>query len=338
MSVHVARQRAPDAPRTPFFGLHAVPRFRFPWAWPFGKPSRRMTDPEGTLVLELGARFEAFAHGLARPLVFFDIEATGTDPLSDRIVEISLVRVHAGGRIDPPCTWRVDPGVRIPLEAIAVHGITNEALAGKPTFEQIADEVAACIDGADLAGFSIGRFDVRILHAELVRAGRVVDFSRTRVVDAQVIYHRREPRHLAAALRFYCDKPHDGAHGAEADAIASLEVFAGQLARYDDLELDLEELHELSATHNEAYCDGARRFAWRDNEPAFNFGRLRGKSLRWVASDPTERKYLRWFLDGSFDEDAKAIVREALGGRIRRRRRTDGPELVVESLEGLAAP
>ena len=177
------------------------------------------------------------------------------------------------------------------------------------------------IHDCDLAGFSIGRFDVRILQAEFVRAGRVIDFSSTRVVDSQVIFHRREPRNLSAALRFYRNKELTGAHGAEADTVAALEVFAGQLERYEDLELDVEALHELSASHNDAFCDLGRRFMWRENEPVFNFGRLRGKSLRWVAGDPTERRYLKWFLEGHFDEDAKGIVREALNGRIRRRRR-----------------
>ena len=101
--------------------------------------------------------------------------------------------------------------------------------------------------------------------------------------------------------------------------IWSLEVFAGQLERYDDLPLGIDDLHAVSSLHNDAFCDGGRRFAWRDNEPVFNFGRLRGKSLRWVAGDPTERTYLRWMVDGQFEEDAKDLVREALRGRIRSR-------------------
>jgi len=268
---------------------------------------------------DLGPRFEAFAAALTRPVVFFDIEATGTDPLSDRIIEISIVRVVPRLGIEVPRTWRIDPKVRIPAEATEVHGITNEALAGQPAFEDVAAEIAEAVQGSDLAGFSIGRFDVRILHAELVRAGQSVDFTQTRVIDTQVIFHRREPRHLAAALLFYRGRELHDAHGAEADAVASLEVFAGQLDRYADLALDIAALHEVSASQNDAYCDTSRRFAWRDNEPTFNFGRLRGKSLRWVAGDPTERKYLRWFLDGTFEDDAKLIVRDALHGKIRRR-------------------
>lgn len=274
---------------------------------------------------ELGPRFEAFVAGLDRPIVFFDIEATGADPIADRIVEISAVRVSAGG-VEPARTWRIDPGVKIPSEASDIHGIYNRDLEGAPRFADVAQELAEVFTGADLAGFSITRFDVRILQAEFVRAGRMVDFSRTRIVDAQVIYHQREPRNLAAALRFYRDRDLHDAHGAQADTVASLEVLAGQLARYDDLELGIDALHAISSLHNDAYCDHARRFAWRDREPVFNFGRLRGKSLRWVAGDPNERNYLRWFIDGNFDEDAKDIVREAMRGRIRCR-----PELGARS-------
>lgn len=282
-----------------------------------GEPA---TASGGLHLPELGPRFAAFAERLRRPIVFFDIEATGTDPVSDRIVEISAVRVNPPpGTIDPPRTWRVNPGVRIPAEAIEIHGITNEQLASERSFGELADEIASIFVDADLAGFSIGRFDIRILQAEFVRAGRMVDFTGARVVDAQVIFHQREPRHLAAALEFYRGKELVDAHGAEADTLAALEVFAGQLERYEDLDLSIEGLHIVSSQHNDAYCDQARRFAWRDHEPVFNFGRLRGKSLRWVASDPNERSYLRWFVDSNFDEDAKTIVREALRGRIRRR-------------------
>lgn len=292
-------------------------------------PTRVETDPADAaaadvaaaeLVARFGARFEAFWRSLTRPVVFFDIEATGTDPMSDRIVELSAVRVEpppAGVR--PARTWRINPEMRIPSEASEIHGIVNDDLLREPTFAAIVPEIIEVFGEADLAGFSIGRFDVRILTAELARAGSSLDLSTSRVIDAQVIYHQREPRNLSAAVRFYCDKELVDAHGAEADTFAALEVFAGQLARYPDLPLTLDALDDASSAHNDAYCDGQRRFMWRDSEPVFNFGRMRGKSLRAIASDPIERKYLRWFLDGSFDEDAKGIVREALQGLIRRR-------------------
>jgi len=268
----------------------------------------------------LGPRFGAFWRSLTRPVVFFDIEATGTDPISDRIVELSALRIEpppAGDVVSR--TWRINPQIRIPSEASEIHGIVNEDLVGSPIFAAAASEIVEVFTGVDLAGFSIGRFDVRILSAELARAGSTLDLSASRVIDSQVIYHQREPRNLTAALRYYCDKELVDAHGAEADTMASLEVFAGQLERYEDLPTDVDALNDESSAHNDAYCDGQRRFVWRDNEPVFNFGRMRGKSLRSIAADPHERKYLRWFLEGSFDEDAKGIVRDALQGQIRRR-------------------
>jgi DNA polymerase-3 subunit epsilon len=274
---------------------------------------------------DLGPRFSELVQQLSRPLVFVDIEATGTDPVLDRIVEISLVRVVGPGGdagpagVLPPVTLRVDPQVRIPVEASEVHGIVNDDLQGAPSFADVAPQIADLLRDADLAGFAVGRFDVRILAQEFQRVGIELDFSKMRVIDTQVIFHRREPRHLAAALQFYRDKELVDAHGAEADTVASLEVLAGQLERYPDLPLSLDELEQVSSQRNDAYCDSHRRFSWRDNEPVFNFGRLRGVALRWVAADPDERRYLRWFLEGSFEEDAKSIVREALAGQIRRR-------------------
>lgn len=269
-------------------------------------------------VEELGPRFADFLRGLQRPLVFFDTETTGTDPAIDRVVEISMIRVSSGG-VEPPRTWRLNPGVRIPVEASEIHGITNHDVADKPTFAQIADELLAFLRGCDLAGFNIGRFDVRVLQNEFSRVGRGFEMSGVKVIDAQVIYHQKEPRNLTAAMRFYCDKELKDAHGAEADTIATLEVFAGQLGRYGELSLNVDSLHDVSNITSAGYVDNARRFIWRDNEPVFNFGRLKGKSLRWAASEPTERAYMRSIVQGSFDEDTKAIVRDALAGRIRLR-------------------
>jgi len=269
-------------------------------------------------VEDLGPRFADFLHGLKRPLIFFDTETTGTDPAIDRVVEISMIRVSAAG-VEPPRTWRLNPGVRIPIEASEIHGITNQDVADKPTFAAAADELLAYLRGCDLAGFNIGRFDVRVLQNEFSRVGKSFELAGVRVIDAQVIYHQKEPRNLTAAMRFYCDKELKDAHGAEADTLATLEVFAGQLGRYEDLSLTVESLHEVSNVTSSGYVDGARRFVWRDNEPVFNFGRLKGKSLRWAASEPTERAYMRSIVQGNFDEDTKGIVREALAGRIRLR-------------------
>lgn len=287
-------------------------------------PAHAPTPPALPSAQDLGPRFEAFVAQLERPIVFFDTETTGTDPVSDRIIEISLIRISpAPVGIEPARTWRVNPQMRIPSESTAVHGIRNEDVESAPTFAQIAAELDAFLGGADLAGFNVGRFDVRVLQSEFMRVGIPFDVADRSIVDAQVIFHRREPRNLSAALRFYRDKELVGAHGAQADTVATLEVFAGQLERYADLATSVGELHALSVSINDNYCDIGRRFQWRDNEPVFNFGKLKGKSLRWAASDPNERNYLRWMLEGTFEPDAKAIVRDALEGKILIRQRDE---------------
>ena len=269
---------------------------------------------------ELGPRFLEFVQRLERPVVFLDIEATGVDPMRDRIIEISLLRLSADPvTIAPPQTWRVDPKQRIPQEASEIHGIFNEDLEGCPTFPELAPELAEILRGADLAGFSISRLDLRLLKAEFARCSVDLDLSAARLIDAQVIFHTREPRNLAAAVEFYCNKTHDNAHGAEADTIASLEVFAGQLERYADLPVAVEELDELATALNSQFVDSSRRFTWKDGEPAFNFGKLKGKPLRWAAGDPEHRAYLRRLLQGTLEGDAHDLVVEALQGKIRRR-------------------
>lgn len=271
-------------------------------------------------IKELGPRFFEFVERLERPVVFLDIEATGVDPMRDRIIEISLLRISANPvTIAPPRTWRVDPKQRIPLEASEIHGIFNEDLEGCPSFQELASELADLLRGADLAGFSISRLDLRILKAEFARCSVDLDLTAAKLIDAQVIFHTREPRNLAAAVQFYCGESHDGAHGAEADTIASLKVFAGQLSRYADLPIVVPELDELAAAQNSQFVDATRRFSWKDGEPAFNFGKLKGKPLRWAAGDPEHRGYLRRLLQGTLEGEAHDLVVEALQGKIRRR-------------------
>jgi DNA polymerase-3 subunit epsilon len=271
-------------------------------------------------IADLGPRFFAFVESLTRPVVFFDLETTGTDHQRDRIVEISVLRVcPMPVAIEPPKTWRVNPGIRIPKESAAIHGINDEDVADAPSFGDLADELIELFKDCDLGGFAISRMDVKLLNREFERAKKQFSLNGARMVDAQVIYHRREPRDLGAAMKFYRGRELEGAHGAEADTVASLEVFAGQLERYEDLPVDVTALDEVTQSQNDAYVDRERRFVWRDGEPAFNFGKLRGKSLRAAAGDPTERPYLRWILQGTFEEDTKALVREALEGKIRTR-------------------
>jgi DNA polymerase-3 subunit epsilon len=167
---------------------------------------------------------------LERPLIVFDTETTGTNPRADRVIEIACLKVHPDGRREQ---WlrRINPGIPIPPASTAIHGITDADVAGEPRFRELAPELAAFLAGCDLAGYNIAGFDLPVLRAEFLRAGVAFEVSDRRLVDAQRIFFSREPRHLAAAARFYCQSEHAGAHGALADAEMTLRVLEGQLER-----------------------------------------------------------------------------------------------------------
>ena len=161
---------------------------------------------------------------LTRPIVFFDLETTGTNVNSDRIVEISVIKLLPDGRAIEK-TRRINPEMPIPAEATAVHHITDEDVAGEKTFRQVAASLAQLLTGCDIAGFNSNRFDIPLLDQEFCRAGIEFDFSKARFIDVQTIYHKKEPRTLSAAYQYYCGKPLEGAHGASADTRATWRCF-----------------------------------------------------------------------------------------------------------------
>jgi DNA polymerase-3 subunit epsilon len=249
---------------------------------------------------------------LKRPLVVIDTETTGAVPFRDRIVEIAMVKIFPDGTRE---RWeqRVNPEVRIPIEATAVHGITNQDVENCPTFRRIAEEVVRRIGDADLCGFNIHSFDLRIMAAEFARCGQPFQMENRAIVDVQVIFHRREPRDLAAAVRFYLGRELEGAHGAGADAEATLDVLLGQLDRYPDLDPTVEGLAAASKRTSDRYVDPDRKLEWRDGEACFAFGKHSGRLVRDVtASDPD---YLSWVLASDFPDTLKSILREAKEGR-----------------------
>jgi DNA polymerase III subunit epsilon len=252
---------------------------------------------------------------LKRPLVVLDTETTGSVVFRDRIVEIAMVKLHPDGKRE---RWdrRVNPEVRIPIEATAIHGITNQDVEGCPPFRRIAEELVRWIGDADLCGFNIHSFDQRILAAELARCGQPFPMEDRVIVDVQVIFHRREPRDLSAAVRFYLGRDHAGAHGAGADAEATLDVLLAQLERYSDLDRSVGGLAAASKRSSDRYVDPDRKLEWRDGEACFAFGKHSGQKLRDVAtSDPD---YLSWVLASDFPETLKSILRGAREGRFPR--------------------
>jgi DNA polymerase-3 subunit epsilon len=250
---------------------------------------------------------------LSRPLAFFDLETTGTDPLRDKIVEIALVRVDPSGSREAT-TRRINPGRPIPAEATAVHGIRDEDVAHAPAFSQVAREILDVLKDADLAGFNVRRFDVPLLDREFRDAGLDLALLTRRIVDVMTIFHKKEPRDLTAAVRFFLDREHAGAHGAEADVLASIEVLQAQLARYPDLPRTIDALDAFCHPVPAGAVDRGGKFVLRDGEVVFAFGKQKGRALREVAA--RQRDYLEWILKQDFPEDARALVEKALrGGR-----------------------
>ncbi|RYY66619.1 MAG: 3'-5' exonuclease [Chitinophagaceae bacterium] len=238
---------------------------------------------------------------LERPLVFFDLETTGTNVAVDRIVELCAIKLHPDGRQEE-LHELINPTIPIPPGATAVHQITDDMVAGKPTFAELAPTLADFFCNCDLGGYNIKRFDVPMLMEEFARLGKYpVKVSDTHMVDVMGIYHQREKRDLAAAVRFYCDRDHDGAHSAKADVLATIDVLKQQLLRYNDLQPNTSFLHNLL---DDGLVDLSRRFV-RDasGNIIFNFGKNKGKP---VESDPG---YLEWMLGGDFTADTKIAIK-----------------------------
>ena len=248
---------------------------------------------------------------LDRPIVFFDLETTGIDPATDRIVEISCLRVAPDGQRESK-TRLINPERPIPPEATAIHKITDDDVREAPPFRQVAKALLDWLDGADLAGFNVVRFDAPLLDQEFRRCGQDLALSPRRVIDAMTIFHRKERRDLTAAVRFYLDRDHEGAHSAEADVTATLEILEAQLDRYDDLPKTVEELAQWSRAGRPGAIDPDGKFVWKDGEAVFAFGKHQGKSLKAIAQSASD--YLRWITSSDFPEEAKQVVREALKG------------------------
>jgi DNA polymerase-3 subunit epsilon len=246
---------------------------------------------------------------LDRPLVVLDLETTGTDTKNDRIVEISIVTIQPDGG-HKTATMRINPEMSIPAEATAVHGITDADVVAKPTFTRAAAKLAAALDGCDLCGFNLLKFDLKLLVAEFQRAETPFALHGRRFIDPCVIYHKCEPRSLTAALKHYCDRDHDGAHGAEADVMATVAVLDAQVIHYEDMPRTNAELHDFC--RDPASLDIEGKFVRRaDGVVVFNFSNdHKGRPVDDVAS--THPGFLRWMLGKDFMDDAKAIATDAL--------------------------
>ena len=241
---------------------------------------------------------------LKNPIVFFDLETTGVNITSDRIVEISYLKVFPNGN-EVSRTMRINPEMHIPEQASEVHGIYDDDVKDCPTFKQVAKDVAHDFEGADIAGFNSNRFDVPLLAEEFLRAGVDLDMTRRKFIDVQVIFHKMEQRTLSAAVKFYCGKELEGAHSADADTRAAYEVLQAQLDRYDELQNDIAWLSEFSShTRN---VDFAGRIVYDDKGvEVFNFGKYKGiPVVEVLRRDPG---YYSWIMQGDFSLNTKQVL------------------------------
>lgn len=240
---------------------------------------------------------------LHRPLCVFDLETTGIRISQDRIVEISILKVQPDGS-KTSHTFRVNPTVPIPPHSTAVHGITDADVANEPTFSQLAPTVMQIIRGADLAGFNSNRFDVPLLVEELLRAGQEIDMEKIRLIDAQVIFHRMEPRDLTAAYKFYCGKDLKNAHSAEADTLATFEILDAQVARYQEVP---EYIASISQTfYHQKFADLAGFIAYdEEGEEIFTFGKFKGQRVKEIFMK--DSSYFGWLQGADFPLYTKRI-------------------------------
>lgn len=249
---------------------------------------------------------------LDRPLVVFDLEATGLNKRADRIVAIALVRYEPSGRIEQ-ADYLINPGIPIPEETTAIHGITDADVAAAPSFAEMAESLAAHFEGADLAGYNILGYDIPLLTEEFARANRPFSVDGRRILDAQRIFFRNEPRDLSAALRYYCGDSHDNSHDALGDVLATIRVLDGQFRKYPELPDAMDALNDYCDPRDPAWVDRAGRLKWARGEVVFNFGKFQGQSLRATVSD--DPNFITWLLRSDFPDDTKQIVRDAVNGK-----------------------
>ncbi|MDB4534593.1 3'-5' exonuclease [Vicingaceae bacterium] len=243
---------------------------------------------------------------LSKPLAFFDLETTGLNIATDRIVEISVIKIMPNGDKEIK-TKLINPTIPISAESVAIHGISDKNVKDKATFKEVANEINDFIEGCDLAGYNSNRFDIPLIAEEFLRAGIDFDIKNRNLVDVQNIFHKMEQRTLVAAYKFYCDKDLTDAHSAEADTIATYEILEAQIAKYEELTGDTDFLGEFSQmTKN---VDLLGRFVYNDkNIAVFNFGKHKGKAVIEVLQK--EPGYYSWMMNGDFPLYTKKVLKD----------------------------
>ncbi|HEX5155012.1 MAG TPA: 3'-5' exonuclease [Parafilimonas sp.] len=242
---------------------------------------------------------------ILHPLAVIDLETTGIDLATDKIVEIAIVKLMPDGAIQKKRKL-VNPQKPIPLASSNVHGITDEMVKDAPAFKQIANEIKQFLNNCDLGGYNSNRFDIPMLVEEFLRAGLDFSMEGRKLIDVQKIFHTMEQRTLSAAYKFYCNKVLDNAHSAEADASATLEVLHAQIERYPQLGVTIETI--LNCIGEDDCVDFARRMVIVDGVEIFNFGKHKGKVVAEILK--IEPQYYDWMMKGDFPLNTKQKLTE----------------------------
>ncbi len=260
---------------------------------------------------------------LDKDIVFFDLEATGLNVVTDKIVQIALIKYFADGREAREWVSLINPEMKISKEAQSVHGISSEMVRSAPTFKEVAQELFQFIGESDLAGYNSNRFDIPMLIEEFARAGYDLDMGERRTIDVQKIFYRMEPRTLSAALKFYCDKEMENAHDALADVRATVDILRGQIEKYAETDIvdsnggiirrpvknDMEALYRF--TQEVGMVDATRRLKYDSKgEIVFNFGKFIGKPVGKTLYDHPQ--YYKWIQDKEFSHQLKQITKKLL--------------------------
>ena len=242
---------------------------------------------------------------LKKPIAFIDLETTGVNLGTDRIVEIAIVKILTDGSRSVKRKL-LNPEIPIPKACSDIHGITDEMVKDAPTFKQVAHELKQMLDGCDLAGYNSNRFDIPLLMEEFLRAQVDFDMRNRKLLDVQNVFHKMEPRTLGAAYRFYCNKVLEGAHGAEVDASATVEILEAQLERYPQLGNSVDSILKLIG--EDQIVDFARRFVMENGVEVFNFGKFKGRPVCDVLK--AEPQYYDWMMKGDFPLHTKQKLTE----------------------------
>ena len=254
---------------------------------------------------------------IEKPIAFFDLETTGTNIATDRIVQVAVIKLTPGGK-EEELDQLINPEIPIPEETTLIHGISDADVADQPTFREFAPELDLFLKDCDLAGYNSIKFDIPFLVEEFLRADVDFDLKDRRVVDVQNIFHKMEPRTLKAAYRYYCGKNLDMAHNAAADTMATYEVLKAQLDMYKDTEytdadgtVSIPVQNDVKALHSFSYftknVDLVGHIIFNDKQQeVFNFGKYKGRTVEDVFRK--ERAYYDWMMKSKFPKSTKKVI------------------------------